>query len=87
MAAYARYPLRTADRNTRKVCDSASVGGPTSGLKERGASLGLRVSELPADSEHDARLVFIGGFAMARYFCEVSHAGGRVVSKQRTFLD
>ncbi|MEZ4225568.1 MAG: hypothetical protein R3B13_31740 [Polyangiaceae bacterium] len=87
LVAYLRGRVAKADRSTAKLCDATAIGDAVADVERAGRRLGLQARSLPADADHDARLVFTPQAFRALPNCQISHAGGRVVAKQRLQAD
>jgi len=90
LIAFAVYPIlkiRWAHRQVESFCAQVAIGMPVQGLEGKAKGLGLKVKVFKPAGSRPARMVVWGGWAFARWFCEVEHVNGKVVSKEISFLD
>jgi len=91
-AAYAVFKVRWAQSQVEKFCGEVVIGEPVHGYEAKAKDFWLKVRHLPEMTEEDSRrhptrLLVWEGFVFNRWFCEIGHAGGKVISKKIVELD
>ncbi len=90
LIAFAIYPIlkiRSAHKQVESFCAQVAIDMPVQGLEARAEELGLKVKLFKAVGSRPSKIIVWEGWAFARWFCEIEHVNGKVVSKESFFLD
>lgn len=85
------YRLDRASTRIHEFCDSVQVGETIQAVHAKVTGAGLSATMLPQGdrepSNETGTLLIQDGVAMARQLCSLDVAEGRIVAKDRSFLD
>jgi hypothetical protein len=84
---YPMLKMRWAHNQVESFCMEVAIGMPIHGLEEKAKERGLKVFKFEANGSRPAIMTVWEGWAFARWFCEIEHTNGKVVSKKNVFLD
>jgi hypothetical protein len=91
-SAYAVFKVRWAQRQVETFCSQVTIGDPLQGYEAKAKDFWLEIRQTqeytnPEGRHYPARLLVWEGFVFARWFCEIGHANGKVISKKIVELD
>jgi len=88
---YAPLKLYWAERQVTVFCNDVVVGASLEELERKAKDSWLEIRKVQAmtieGKPSPAKLLAWKGFAFGRWFCEISHADGKVESKRIVQLD
>ncbi len=84
---YPMFKLRSAHKKVESFCMEVAIGMPIYGLEEKAMEASLEVISDEANGSHPAKIIVWGGWAFARWFCDIEHTNGKVVGKKTFSLD
>ncbi len=84
---YPMFKIMWAHNQVESFCMEIAIGMPIHGLEEKAKERSLRVRKIKANGSRQARMTVWEGWAFARWFCDIEHTNGKVVSKKTIFLD
>jgi hypothetical protein len=84
---YPMLKMRWVHNQVESFCMEVAIGMPILGLEEKAKERSLKILKFEANGSRPARMTVWEGWAFARWFCEIEHANGKVVSKKTALLD
>jgi hypothetical protein len=84
---YPMLKMRWARNQVELFCMEVAIGMPIYGLEEKAMEGSLEVISDEANGSEPAKIIVWGGWAFARWFCNIEHTNGKVVGKKTIFLD
>ncbi len=84
---YPMFKIRSAHKKVESFCMEVAIGMPIHGLEDKAKERSLKVIKFEANGSDPAKIIVWGGWAFARWFCNIEHTNGKVVSKNNISLD
>ncbi len=84
---YPMLKMRWAHNQVESFCMEVAIGTPIYGLEEKAMEGSLEVISFEANGSVPAKITVWGGWAFARWFCDIEHTNGKVVGKKTISLD
>ena len=84
---YPMLKIRWAHNQVESFCMEVAIGMPIHGLEEKAKERSLKIIKFKANGSDPAKMTVWEGWAFARWFCDIEHTNGKVVSKKTVSLD